>query len=183
MALKAGRVGVAPDQVDDFGKVKSDATSSYTKQEADAKFETQTAAAAALAEKQPIQLSVPLELLTGSALTVEDALNGINNEVTESVTAQITSEVGTFAVRSLMKVGKVVCLTFNLTLTQNITAWDSVIISVPEEFKAPAYFAFIGYNGADSCCILQATVNGKEFQCSKTLASGALIRGTVCYIS
>ena len=81
MALKAGRVGVAPDQVDEFGIVKSDATSGYTKQEADAKFETQTAAAAALAEKQPITLSVPLELLTGSALTVETALTGVQGEV------------------------------------------------------------------------------------------------------
>lgn len=45
MSLRAGRVGVAPDQVDDFGKIKSDATSGYTKQEADVKFETQTHAA------------------------------------------------------------------------------------------------------------------------------------------
>ena len=33
MSLKAGRVGVAPDQVDEFGKIKSEATSGYTKQE------------------------------------------------------------------------------------------------------------------------------------------------------
>lgn len=78
MALKAGRVGVAPDQVDEFGVVKSDATSGYTKQEADAKFETKTDAAAALAEKQPITLSVPIEMLSGSKLTVEQALNGLN---------------------------------------------------------------------------------------------------------
>ena len=45
MALKAGRVGVALDQVDDFGQIKSEATSGYTKQEADAKFETKTHAA------------------------------------------------------------------------------------------------------------------------------------------
>lgn len=87
MALKAGRVGVAPDQVDEFGKINSEATSGYTKQEADAKFETQTHAAStyetksdaisALAEKQPILLSVPIEMLSGTKLTVEDALNGL----------------------------------------------------------------------------------------------------------
>ena len=93
MALKAGRVGVAPDQVDDFGKVKSEATSGYTKQEADAKFETQTAAAAALAGKQPIQLSVPIEMLQGSVLTVEEALNTLNTEVTP-VGGSITYEEG-----------------------------------------------------------------------------------------
>lgn len=81
MSLKAGRVGVAPDQVDEFGKIKSEATSGYTKQEADAKFETKIDAATALAEKQPKQLSVPLELLTGSALTVETGLTGIQGEV------------------------------------------------------------------------------------------------------
>ena len=81
MSLKAGRVGVAPDQVDEFGKIKSEATSGYTKQEADVKFETKTEAAAALAEKQPMRLSVPLELLTGSVLTVETALSGIQNEI------------------------------------------------------------------------------------------------------
>ena len=42
MALKAGRVGVSPDQVDEFGKISSEATGAYTKQEADAKFETQS---------------------------------------------------------------------------------------------------------------------------------------------
>ncbi len=80
MALKAGRVGVAPDQVDEFGRIKSEATSGYTKQEADAKFETKSDAVAALAEKQPILLSVPIELLSGSVLTVEDALQGLNEE-------------------------------------------------------------------------------------------------------
>ena len=79
MSLKAGRVGVAPDQVDGFGKIKSEATSGYTKQEADAKFETKAAAASALAEKQPITLAVPIEMVDGSKLTVEDALQGLND--------------------------------------------------------------------------------------------------------
>lgn len=85
MALKAGRVGVAPDQVDEFGKISSEATEGYTKQEADAKFETQTHAVSTYETKadaaalQPIQLSVPVELLSGSALTVESALHGLSD--------------------------------------------------------------------------------------------------------
>lgn len=84
MALKAGRVGVAPDQVDEFGRISSEATSGYTKQEADAKFETQTHAASTYETKsdaaalQPIMLSVPIEMLSGTKLTVEEALNGLN---------------------------------------------------------------------------------------------------------
>lgn len=84
MALKAGRVGVAPDQVDEFGHISSEATSGYTKQEADAKFETQTHAASTYETKsdaatlQPITLSVPIEMLSGTKLTVESALNGLN---------------------------------------------------------------------------------------------------------
>lgn len=99
MALKAGRVGVAPDQVDEFGEIKSNVTSGYTKQEADAKFETQTHAASiyetktdadtALAEKQSIRLSMPIELLSGSALTVEDALQGLNVEKFDRVEQRV----------------------------------------------------------------------------------------------
>lgn len=79
MSLKAGRVGVAPDQVDEFGKVKSDATTGYTKQEADAKFQT-------------INLSLPIQMLEGSQLvsknTVEDVFQTMdkaltNKEITE----------------------------------------------------------------------------------------------------
>ena len=86
MALKAGRVGVAPDQVDEFGKINSEATEGYTKQEADAKFETQTHAASTYETKsdaaalQPINLLVPIEMLDGTKLTVESALQGLNTE-------------------------------------------------------------------------------------------------------
>ena len=87
MSLKAGRVGVAPDQVDEFGKIKSEATASYTKQEADVKFETQLHAASTYETKtdaaalQPINLSVPIEMMSGTKLTVEQALNGLNGEI------------------------------------------------------------------------------------------------------
>ena len=47
MSLKAGRVGVAPDQVDLFGKIIGGGSGgdAYTKAESDAKFETITNAA------------------------------------------------------------------------------------------------------------------------------------------
>ena len=93
MALKAGRVGVSPDQVDEFGKISSEATGAYTKQEADAKFETQshasstyetkTEASSALNLKQNINIAVPINVLNGSNLAaVEPALHGLENAIT-----------------------------------------------------------------------------------------------------
>lgn len=87
MALKAGRVGVNPADVDPIdGHISPSATGSYTKQEADAKFETQTHAAETYESKsdaaalQPKTLAVPIEMLSGSKLTVESALQGLNTE-------------------------------------------------------------------------------------------------------
>lgn len=91
MSLKAGRVGVNPSQVDPVdGSILSDATSGYTKQEADAKFLTQTDAAntyesksdasIARAALQPKTLAVPISMLDGTKLTVENALQGLNTE-------------------------------------------------------------------------------------------------------
>ena len=82
MALKPGRVGVDPSQVDLFGNIIGGGSGgdSYTKAEADAKFETKSEATAALGLKQNINLQLPVELLAGSALTVETALHGINDE-------------------------------------------------------------------------------------------------------
>ena len=100
MALKAGRVGVSPDQVDEFGKISSDATGAYTKQEADAKFETQTHASNTYETKteaaalQPKTLSVPISMLIGSQLvpktTVESVIATMNNAKT---TAELTDDV------------------------------------------------------------------------------------------
>ena len=140
MSLKAGRVGVAPDQVDGFGKIKSEATAGYTKQEADAKFETQAAATSALAEKQPITLEVPIEMLSGTALTVEDALQGLNDEITDISTAQesvVENIVSGASVESsvnyLVKQGKVVCCSVYL---QSITAeaWSTICV-IPNGFR------------------------------------------------
>lgn len=164
MALKAGRVGVAPDQVDDFGKVKSDVTSGYTKQEADAKFETQIHAASTYETKsdaaalQPIQLSVPIDLLNGSALTVESALSGINNEVNdlyEEHTSAVTDIIEGATVldgdNHLFKVGNVVQFILRLSHVTTPTAWNAIIANIPEGYR-PRYiirrkdFGDTGYN-------------------------------------
>lgn len=107
MSLKAGRVGVNPADVDPVdGHIKSDATSGYTKQEADAKFETQTHAAStyetksdattALAEKQPKTLQLPIETLYGTKLTVEDSLQAINTATVDD-SFNVTYEEGVTA--------------------------------------------------------------------------------------
>lgn len=91
MSMKAGRVGVNPSQVNPVdGSILSSATSGYTKQEADAKFLTQTDAASTYESKsdastahnalQPKTLAIPIEMLSGSKLTVETALQGLNTE-------------------------------------------------------------------------------------------------------
>lgn len=132
MSLKAGRVGVAPDQVDEFGKIKSEAISGYTKQEADAKFETIAAATSALAEKQPITLAVPIKMLSGTALTVENALQGINDSVVGDDTA-LTSTVGTVTVNNVVKSGRVVSVDLKSNGV-NISAWGS-IGTIPEGYR------------------------------------------------
>lgn len=141
MSLKAGRVGVAPDQVDVFGKIKSDATTGYTKQEADAKFETKSDATTSLAEKQPIQLNVPVKLLMGSALTVEDALQGLSNACIDAAESAVTDIVTGASVgdagNHLIKVGKVVTLTLRLN-SVTLTAWDADLCMIPEGYR-PKY--------------------------------------------
>lgn len=91
MSLKAGRVGVNPADVDPIdGHISPSSVDSYTKAQADAKFETLEAAAAL----QPKTLAVPIEMLQGSLLvpktTVEDVIQTMDNamtnrELTESV--------------------------------------------------------------------------------------------------
>lgn len=91
MAIKAGRVGVNPLDVDPIsGRINSSSTEGYTKAEADDKFlaksdasdtyETKSDASTALAAKQPINLQVPIPMLDGTKLTVESALQGLNTE-------------------------------------------------------------------------------------------------------
>lgn len=118
MALKAGRVGVAPSQVDAFGVIigGGGGGDSYTKAESDAKFETQTHAAntyetkltaaatyetkanaqasyetkSDAAQLQPKTLALPIHMLHGTVLSVEDMFTGdqgalTNKELTDSL--------------------------------------------------------------------------------------------------
>lgn len=96
MSIKAGRVGVNPSQVDPVdGSILSSITSGYTKQEADAKFLTQTDAASTYESKsdastahnalQPKTLAVPIEMLSGTKLTVESALQGLNSDKQDKI--------------------------------------------------------------------------------------------------
>ena len=78
MAQRAGRVGVNPADVDPVtGHVNVEVPGNvYTKTQVDNKFLTKTKAAS---DYQTKELEVPVQLLDGSALTVEAALNGLNN--------------------------------------------------------------------------------------------------------
>lgn len=70
MALKAGRVGVHPSQVDLFGMIQGGGSGdSYTKAEADAKFETQTYAASTYESKATAEATY--ETKTNAAATYE----------------------------------------------------------------------------------------------------------------
>lgn len=79
MALKAGRRGLNKRLVDAFGNLNGEAPSGeyYTKTQTDNKFETKTHVNNTFQKKT---LEVPLEMLSGSKLTVEDALQGLNEE-------------------------------------------------------------------------------------------------------
>ena len=74
MALKAGRVGVHPSQVDLFGMIQGGGSGdSYTKAEADAKFETQTHAASTYESKATAEATY--ETKTNAAATYESKTN------------------------------------------------------------------------------------------------------------
>lgn len=156
MALKAGRVGVAPDQVDEFGKINSDATQGYTKQEADAKFETKTNAASTYETKtdaanlQPKTLALPISMLHGSVLTVEQGFSGLadaltNKELTDMLTVQesaVTDIVNDATVDTdignhLLKFGKIVNLSVRLK-TVTVAGWGTVVFKIPAGFR-PKY--------------------------------------------
>lgn len=79
MAQRAGRVGVNPADVNPVtGHVNVQVPGNvYTKTQVDNKFLTKTKAAS---DYQTKNLDVPIQLLDGSALTVEAALQGLNSQ-------------------------------------------------------------------------------------------------------
>lgn len=74
MSLKAGRVGVNPNQVDPVdGSIKSSATEGYTKQEADEKFLAKQDATDTFSTKEELQIAINnIDLLMGSKLSYVD---------------------------------------------------------------------------------------------------------------
>lgn len=141
MSLKAGRVGVNPADVDPInGHISPDSVNSYTKAQADAKFETQTHAASTYETKseaetahallQPKTLAIPLHMLDGSKLTVETALHGLNNGKVDRdrANASFTDVVGTIQDTSnIRKQGSVVDVIFNVN---GVTANANTVLGV-----------------------------------------------------
>lgn len=77
MSLKAGRVGVHPADVDPVnGHLSPSAIDSYTKAQADDKFETIEAAGSL----QPKTLAESIVMPSGTKTTVETALQGLNSD-------------------------------------------------------------------------------------------------------
>lgn len=138
MALKAGRVGVNPADVDPIdGHISPSATGGYTKQEADAKFETQTHAAETYETKsdaaalQPKTLAVPIEMLSGTKLTVESALQGLNASTTEEYldfTTDYSDKLENYY-NKVVKKGNLVVVTFSFDAI-TVDAYDT-ILTVP----------------------------------------------------
>ena len=163
MAQRAGRVGVNPVDVDPVtGHVNVEVPGNvYTKTQVDNKFLTKTKAAS---DYQAKALSVPIELLDGSALTVEAALQGLNSQKQDKqlvVPIQLlngsvlTVEAALQALANNTKQGTV---TSNYTLasgynkvfrnnnivsslirinnvTGGVTAYDTVLATIPEGFR------------------------------------------------
>ena len=152
MALKAGRVGVNPNQVDPVdGSIKSSATEGYTKQEADAKFETQEAAA----DLQPKRLAVPIEMISGSKLTVEDALQGFNTVNSMDLDDFITAvdEVATIdsAASYVQCNGKIVVFRLRVVPKVQLTGYDTIFAYINEKFR-PVFDFYV--SGSTTCTIV-----------------------------
>ena len=148
MSLKAGRVGVNPADVDPIdGHISPSSIEGYTKEEADAKFETQEAASAL----QPKTLAVPIKYLNGSVVglfnTVQDALSGsygengakTNQQLTEELTVKDGTLTSDYTISTastfLKKYGKVVTMNAIIENITNVTAWSTVVATIPEGFR------------------------------------------------
>lgn len=157
MSLKAGRVGVNPADVDPIsGHISPDATDSYTKSQADDKFLSKSDATSL----QPKTLANPITLLNGSVLTtVEGALDGLqgaktNKQLTDDNTL-ISSSITTdnqinYSVNYLEKVNRMCNMSINMTLLEDVTAYDTVIGIVPvgNRPKHDMFFPLIGATGS-----------------------------------
>ena len=136
MALKAGRVGLNKELVDEFGYLKGEAPSGeyYTKTQTDNKFETKTHANNTF-QKQTLE--VPVELLSGSALTVEDALHGLSDasvNVAETVVGNIISTADTPTTNVVRKIGRMVIVDL-IVKVNSATAWGTPLGKIPSDYR------------------------------------------------
>lgn len=178
MSLKAGRVGVNPADVDPInGRINPSSIEGYTKAQADAKFETQEAAAAL----QSKTLAVPIHLLDGSALTVETALHGINNDFQNDVdidsgevTATEDVTIGTNT--TLEKKGNVVFA--NIFLEHATKSGFTTIATIPDSFKPKSYIPLTGIIGDNLVVRCTITPSG-NIQLSQAVSDKSIfISGT-----
>ena len=188
MSIKAGRVGVNPSQVDPVdGSIISSATSGYTKQEADAKFLTQTDAASTYESKsdassahnalQPKTLTVPIEMLSGTKLTVETALQGLSEVSISSLT---TEEGYTYTKNVLRRQGNIVFL--NLVMSTVTGVAEDLIGTIPQGYiPSEEIYGTARKTGGVSTPVkiqsdgkvkLAATVNGESISLGATWLIG-----------
>lgn len=172
MSLKAGRVGVAPDQVDLFGNIIGGGSGgdAYTKAESDAKFETITNAAstyetkshaastyvteAAVSGLQPQTLAVPISMLTGSKLTVENALNGLNDLASNilTVTTGDAEKIELTNVRAVVQ-GRVCCVQAQIHILSGYSQASAA--------KSVLTISGVPHNGKYGCTNMIETNTGK----------------------
>lgn len=201
MAIKAGRVGVNPADVDPVnGHISPESVDSYTKAQADAKFETQTNASTEYAKLQPKTLAVPISMLQGSLLvpktTVEDVIQTMDNamtnaELTNALTvtndaSQITGSGVTINDCVKAKAGNIRVYAIRFTSSGDVAAGTNIISGIDKpllnaggiinpifaDSSGTQYPMTSAYSGGN---LLIKTVNA--------IPSGTSVRGTVVYIA
>lgn len=147
MSLKAGRVGVNPTDVDPVsGHVNPAAVDSYTKSQADDKFLAKSDASSTYETKsdaaalQPITLAVPITMLSGTKLTVETALNGLQTDKVDLTYYEDTvgsiPEGATVSTNHIVKQGYIKSLFFELSGV-TCDAWTNIGV-IPAGYR-PRY--------------------------------------------
>lgn len=181
MSLKAGRVGVHPDDVDPInGHLNPSAVDSYTKAQADAKFETLEAAAAL----QSKTLAVPIEMLSGSKLTVESALQGLNNDKINNNGLKAETVTHKGVVVSYVRHGNVVMVSISGECSQNIVNGE-VIAEAPAGFETvmSGFYNILCFNNIanPTSPVLIEGLEGGNIKCNNVINVGDKPRGSITY--
>lgn len=175
MSLKAGRVGVNPADVDPIdGHISPSSLEGYTKEEADAKFETQEAAA----DLQSKRLAVPIEYLNGSVIgvdyTVEEAVHGLNSR------GYTRQEANVLGAKNIFDLTLAYLKTKNTTGTWSGNAYTYQGVVYTVDTNDAGYVTNINVNGTNTQNVRtnltlidgNASVNGKYL--GRALRLGAL---------